>query len=109
MLTKRELTELVRAARDTRQDLSAANAALNRLVAEFQDYAVGSAYSWLRDFAAAQDAAQDAFVAAWRALPQLKDAALFPAWFKRILANQCSRATRRTNRSSENVDVDSLL
>jgi RNA polymerase sigma-70 factor (ECF subfamily) len=88
------MVEAVVNARDTRQDLSSANAAFNRLVAAFQDFAVGTAYAYLSDYGEAEDAAQEAFLTAWRALPALRDAALFPAWFKRILASKCNRVRR---------------
>jgi len=99
LLSRDKLVETVLAARDTRQDLSSANAAFNRLVAAFQDYAVGTAYAYLGDYSEAEDAAQEAFLAAWRALPALRDAALFSAWFKRILASRCNRV-RRSKKSA---------
>ena len=99
MLSRDKLVETVLAARDARRDLSSANAAFNRLVAAFQDYAVGTAYAYLGDYSEAEDAAQEAFLAAWRALPALRDATLFPAWFKRILASRCNRV-RRSKKSA---------
>jgi RNA polymerase sigma-70 factor (ECF subfamily) len=94
VLSDRELAKLVSVASDTTRDPTAANDAFGRIVSAFQDYAVGAAYAYLRDFAAAEDVAQEAFLAAWRALPQLRDPVRFPAWFKQILARCCNRALR---------------
>ena len=109
MLTRRELVEAVVDARDMRQDLSSANAAFNRLVAAFQDFAVGTAYAYLGDYADAEDAAQEAFLTAWRALPVLRDAALFSAWFKRILASKCNRVRRSKKPAVSTLDPAETL
>ena len=63
-----ELRELVRRAR--RGDLGA----YDQIVRRFQDMAVGYGYSLLGDFHLAEDAAQEAFIAAYQQLPQLRDA-----------------------------------
>jgi RNA polymerase sigma-70 factor (ECF subfamily) len=55
----------------------------------------------------ASDAAQDAFVAAWRGIRSLRDLDRFDAWLGRILVNQCRSALRRRGRVRE-VDVDSV-
>jgi RNA polymerase sigma-70 factor (ECF subfamily) len=43
----------------------------------------------------AAGAAQDAFTAAWRELPRLRDPRGFDAWFDRILVNACRMQVRR--------------
>ena len=43
----------------------------------------------------ARDATQEAFVAAWRKLPTLRDAAKFDAWLDQITVNACRMAIRR--------------
>ena len=50
---------------------------------------------------AAADATQNALVAAWRELPQLRDADRFDPWFRRILVNECRMQLRRDRRSRE--------
>ncbi|HZD94263.1 MAG TPA: hypothetical protein VE133_08420, partial [Candidatus Sulfotelmatobacter sp.] len=70
-LAKQELATLVAAARDSHEDLARSNAAFNRLVLAFQDYALGAAYGYLHDYSAAEDAAQESFLVAWRNLGAL--------------------------------------
>jgi RNA polymerase sigma-70 factor (ECF subfamily) len=43
----------------------------------------------------ARDATQDAFIAAWRKLPTLRDAERFDAWLHRITVNACRMALRK--------------
>jgi len=52
----------------------------------------------LRDEYAAQDAAQDAYIAAWRSLPGLRDPDRFDAWLRRLLVHACFKAARRDRR-----------
>ena len=53
--------------------------AFELLVREFQDMAVGYAYSILGDFQLAEDAAQDAFIEAYFCIKNLKKPKTFPA------------------------------
>jgi len=69
-------------------------AAYETLVARFQDMAYGYAYALLGDFQMAQDAAQEAFIEAYRCLPALREPIAFPSWFKRIVFKWCDRLTR---------------
>jgi RNA polymerase sigma-70 factor (ECF subfamily) len=50
---------------------------------------------------AAADATQNAFVAAWRELPKLREIERFDAWFHRILVNECRMRLRQRARSAE--------
>jgi len=52
----------------------------------------------LRDDAAAQDATQEALVAAWRDLSALRDPDRFEAWLNRLLVRACHREARRGRR-----------
>jgi len=49
----------------------------------------------------AEDATQDAFVAAWRSLRGLRDPDRFDAWFGRIVVNACRMALRHRGRVRE--------
>jgi RNA polymerase sigma-70 factor (ECF subfamily) len=49
----------------------------------------------------ANDAVQDAWVAAWRRLPSLSHASKFDAWVDRIVVNSCRMAIRRRGRVRE--------
>jgi RNA polymerase sigma-70 factor (ECF subfamily) len=68
--------------------------AFDFLVRRFQNTAVAYARTLLHDPAAAEDAAQEAFVQAWRDLPSLTDAAAFGAWLRRLVFKFCDRARR---------------
>jgi RNA polymerase sigma factor (sigma-70 family) len=83
-----EMEQLVRQARSGDVD------AFTQLVERFQHMAYGYAYAYLNDFDLAQDAAQEAFIEAYRSLADLREAATFPAWFKRILFKYCDRQVR---------------
>ncbi|MCU0521013.1 MAG: sigma-70 family RNA polymerase sigma factor [Anaerolineae bacterium] len=69
--------------------------AFAELVGRFQTMAYGYAYSLLGNFHAAQDAAQEAFVEAYRCLGQLDVPVAFPSWLKRIVLKHCDREMRR--------------
>ena len=67
-----------------------------------------TALAILGNEADARDAAQDAFVSAWRGIRGLRDIDRFDAWLGRILVNQCRDALRRRGRVRE-VAVDDGL
>src|SRR6185295_18802542 len=77
------------------------------IVRRFQDMAVGYGYSIIRDFQLAEDAAQEAFLEAYRNLDKLREPAAFPGWFRRIVFKQCDRITRA--RSFTNVPLDAAF
>jgi len=94
-----ELCELV--ARAQARDVDAYGAIVRR----FQDMAYGYGHSLLGDFHAAQDAAQEAFVEAYRDLPNLRRADAFPGWFRRIVFKHCDRLTRRKRLPTAPLDA----
>jgi len=55
----------------------------------------------------AEDATQEAFVAAWRSLKSLRDAQRFDAWFSRIVVNTCRMSMRRRPRAVV-VSIESI-
>jgi RNA polymerase sigma factor (sigma-70 family) len=83
-----ELLNLIRAAQAGDQ------LAFGELVRRFQDMAYGYAYAILKDFQQAEDAAQEAFIEAYRCLPKLEIPQAFPVWLKRIIFKHCDRLTR---------------
>lgn len=68
------------------------------LAARAMDRLVGTAGLILHDRDAADDAAQDALVRAWRDLPGLRDADRFDGWLYRILVRSCQDQIRRRGR-----------
>ncbi|MCY3865930.1 MAG: RNA polymerase sigma factor, partial [Chloroflexi bacterium] len=83
-----DLSGLVVAARKGDSD------AFEEVVRRFQDMAVGYGYATLGDWQEAEDAAQEAFIAAWFGLVNLRDVAAFPGWFRRIVRTQAHRRLR---------------
>ena len=69
--------------------------AYDQIVHRFQDMAVGYASALLGDFHLAEDAAQEAFVAAWNELPRLREAAAFPGWFRQLVFARSTRIGRK--------------
>jgi RNA polymerase sigma factor (sigma-70 family) len=59
------------------------------------DRAYGLAWHVLGHAADAEDACQEALLAAWSAWPRLRDPSRFDAWFDRILMNTCIEHLRR--------------
>ena len=55
----------------------------------------------LHDEAAAEDATQEALVAAWRHIRGLRDPDRFEAWMHRLLVNECHREARGRQRLSK--------
>ena len=58
-------------------------AAFAEIVRRYQDMAYGCAYAILGDFHLAEDASQEAFVAAYRELPNLREPKAFAGWLRR--------------------------
>ena len=69
--------------------------AFDRLVAARLTQTYRLARAIVGDTRDAEDATQEAFLNAWRSLPQLRDAARFDAWFGRIVVNQARMTLRR--------------
>jgi RNA polymerase sigma factor (sigma-70 family) len=65
------------------------------IVERFQDMAVGYGYAILGDVQLAEDAAQEAFIAAYFELPELREPQAFPGWFRRIVIKQIDRIRRK--------------
>lgn len=63
------------------------------------------AFRILRDADLAQDAFQNALIAAWRQLPALRDPDRFEAWVRRILVHECYAESRRRTRWTSNIRI----
>jgi RNA polymerase sigma factor (sigma-70 family) len=68
-----------------------------RLTRHFQQFAFGSALAQVGDFQKAEDVVQEAFVAAWLALPTLAEPAAFPGWLRGIVRHHAFRVLRRNH------------
>ncbi|HWG33285.1 MAG TPA: RNA polymerase sigma factor [Gemmatimonadaceae bacterium] len=76
------------------------------LVQRYRDLCFRFALRILGNRDDAEEALQDAFVRAYRALPACRDRARFGAWLYQILVNECrTRATRTARRDRHLVDV----
>jgi RNA polymerase sigma-70 factor (ECF subfamily) len=63
------------------------------------------AFRVLRATDLAEDATQQALLAIWRDLPQLRDPARFDAWSYRLLVRACYAEVRRTRREAPNLHL----
>ena len=86
--------ELIAAATAARTATADKSAAFGDIVRRYQDFAFACAFAVLGDFHLAEDAAQEAFITAWRYLDSLREPAAFGGWLRRIVLTQCNRLTR---------------
>jgi RNA polymerase sigma-70 factor, ECF subfamily len=82
--------------------------AFERLVASSVDHSFRIARAILGSEADARDATQDAFISAWRDLPNLRNPEQFDAWFRQILVNACRALLRRRMRVRE-ISLDATI
>ena len=83
---------------------------LNRLVVEYQKTLLHMCSFWLKDASQAEDAVQEVYIKAYKALPEFRHECSEKTWLLRIAANVCrdmqkSRWSRFVNRS---VDIANL-
>ncbi len=71
--------------------------AFNELILYYQNQVYNLAYHIMKDPAAANDAAQEAFISAYRALDSFRGGS-FRAWLLRIVTNACYDELRRYKR-----------
>lgn len=85
---------------------------LEYLVNRFQNMAVSYAYSIIRDFQKAEDAAQEAFILLFRNIHNLKEPSAFISWLRKLIFNICYRVLQRQKFEiciddiEESIDVD---
>jgi RNA polymerase sigma-70 factor, ECF subfamily len=63
---------------------------------QYVDRLTGLAYTYLRDWAASEDAVQDAFIRAYQSRDQLQNVENPFPWLARIVVNQCRMIRRKT-------------
>jgi RNA polymerase sigma-70 factor (ECF subfamily) len=85
---------LISRARAPDEPLATRQAAFSVLVERFQDGAYGYAYTLLGDSQLARDATQEAFIAAYGSLSQLRAPDAFSGWLRRIVRTYCVRLCR---------------
>lgn len=81
------------------------HAAFGELVVRFQDMAYGYACAILGDAHLAQDVAQEAFIAAYQNLDQLREPKAFPGWLRRIVFTRCNRLTRGRRAQEQSLEM----
>lgn len=80
------------------------NKAFDHLARDFQGMVYSVAYSRLSNSQLAEDAAQDAFLTAFKHIKQLHDVSAFPAWLKRIAFTKADGLLRRQGPQVETID-----
>lgn len=80
-------------------------AAFEELVRRHSHQTYRLAFRLLGDPQAAEDATQDAFLAAWNALPTFRGDSAFSTWLHRITTNTCLSARRRRRQESPLPDT----
>src|SRR6187551_1521330 len=66
------------------------------------------AHRILRDLDVAEDVTQQALLAIWQDLPQLRDPARFEAWSYRLLVRACYAEGRKSRRWAPNIRLVSV-
>jgi RNA polymerase sigma-70 factor, ECF subfamily len=74
------------------------------LTRRYQHLAFGSALALIQDLQQADDAVQEAFLAAWSARPKLTQLAASPAWLRGIVRHQACRVLRRRHLEAAPLD-----
>ena len=80
--------------------------AFDLLVLKYQQKIVNLIYRFVRDPTEAQDVAQEAFIKAYRALPNFRGDSAFYTWLYRIAINTAKNALVARNRRPPGDDLD---
>ncbi len=97
-----EVTDLTLVQRVQRGDKTA----FDLLVRKYQHKVVKLVLRYVRSPAEAEDIAQDAFIKAYRALPQFRGDSAFYTWLYRIAINTAKNAIASRDRSPIDYDLD---
>ena len=95
------VAEQTRSAADVESALDGDTRAFDRLVVIHLPRTYRIALAILGSEADAGDAVQEAWLAAWRQLPTLRDPARFDGWLDQILVNACRMSLRKRGRVRE--------
>jgi RNA polymerase sigma-70 factor (ECF subfamily) len=83
--------------------------AFSLLVSEHQQFVYNLALRALQDSHEAEDAAQDAFVRAWMALPNFRGQSQFRTWLYRIVTNVCYNRMPKLRRQMAAMGDDQVI
>lgn len=83
--------------------------AFSMLVSEHQQFVYNLALRALQDSHEAEDAAQDAFVRAWMALPNFRGQSQFRTWLYRIVTNVCYNRMPKLRRQMAAMGDDQVI
>jgi len=75
------------------------------LVQRYSDIAIRVAYLQRRNQEAAEDAVQEAFLNAWKAMPTFQPGRPFRPWLLKIVLNQCYMAARRKQPTTVSLET----
>jgi RNA polymerase sigma factor (sigma-70 family) len=100
-----EVAGLIARAADVGISLDERLEAFGQVVQYYQQMVYGCAYAILGDFHLAEDAAQEAFLIAYRQLADLREAKAFAGWLRRIVTNYCLAQVRRRGISAVSLAV----
>lgn len=91
--------------RAKRGDKAERDDAFDHLVRDFRGMVYSLAYGRLSDRQLAEDAAQEALLAAYKQINQLQDVTAFPVWLRRIVLTKADRIQRRRRLVAEAVEL----
>ncbi|MDD6318150.1 MAG: sigma-70 family RNA polymerase sigma factor [Succinatimonas hippei] len=80
--------------------------AYNLLVVRYQYRVIKIAQKFVSDYADASDIAQEAFIKAYRALPNFRGESSFYTWLYRIVTNAAKNFLETNSKQRSQVDVD---
>ncbi len=103
------MTDLALNVDDVRLAMGGDSSAFGRLIEESKSVVAAITFAVLRDRPASEDAAQDAFVNAWRALPAMRNPASFLPWLRQLARNTAKQSRRglwrQRKRTEPNADA----
>ena len=91
-----------------RRTLAGEREAFDVLVRRYQGAAYGLAYHHMRDYATAEDVAQQAFISAFVHLRQVRQPERFASWLKAVVVNECRMWLRRHRPEASLAEGDEM-